>query len=107
MQVIEYEPQFWFLAEENDALYLESNCNYGAVGYTFLMQLSTQEMMQYKSKGRAYISLLAQAIQDSAPVFTSASIYEGRDVSAIYHERFNAAVQAWTNIHVTKQYLAN
>ena len=56
MRVIDHEPQFWFLFEdENERLILDVNCEYSFVSYDFMMFLSDEEMSDYK-KRRSIIS---------------------------------------------------
>ncbi len=96
MRILDHEPQFWFLAEESNSVYLDANCSHGAVGYSFMIELSPQELAQYKTEGRPYLSRLAQAIQDSAPIAAgSTSIYRNRDVSPSHGERLSSAIQSW------------
>lgn len=96
MQVLDHEPQFWFLFEEDGALFLDANCSHSFFGYNFMIQLSPGEVLEYQEQGRPYLSWLARDIQDSAPILQgSHSIYKGRDVSSAYTEEVSQAVEAW------------
>jgi hypothetical protein len=96
MTVIDHEPQWWFLLEEDGALFLDTNCNHGAVGYDFLLRLSSEEQRRYAHEGRAFISRLATEIQDSAPILRiSTSRFKGRDVSKDYADKVTKAVESW------------
>lgn len=96
MKVLDHEPQWWFLLEEDGTLFLDANCNHSFIGYDFLLQLDAGEVANYRRKGRAYLSMLATEIQDSAPMLAaSKSKYKGRDCSEEYSERVMAAVHHW------------
>jgi hypothetical protein len=96
VRIVDHEPHFWFLAEENGSLFVDANCNHSFVGYSFMIELSPEEMAEYKNKGRGYLNWLAQNIQDSAPILAASnSSYKGRDVSAIYSEKLQLAVESW------------
>ncbi|GJG87788.1 hypothetical protein tb265_29690 [Gemmatimonadetes bacterium T265] len=96
MEVVDHEPAAWFLLRESDALFLDANCNHGAFGYTFLIRLTADEAREYGRAGREYLSRLARAIQDTAPILeASRSPYKGRDLSRSHGERVTAAVLAW------------
>ena len=96
MRIVDYEPHLWFLAEEDGSLFLDANCNHSFVGYSFMIQLSLNEMAEYKRKGRDYLNWLAQNIQDSAPILAASnSIYKGRDVSAIYSKKLHLALKCF------------
>ena len=96
MKVLDHEPQFWFLLEDEGTLYLDANCNHSFVGYDFLLPLNAEEVGKYRSQGRAFLSWLADDIQNSAPILTaSTSKYKGRDVSQSYSVQVTAAVDEW------------
>jgi len=96
MKVVDYEPQCWFLLDDNGELFLDANCNHSFIGYDFLLQLDASEAAKFRSEGRAYLSRLAQDIHYSAPIVAASnSPYKSRDRSAEYSERVTAAVKAW------------
>ena len=96
MKVLDHEPLCWFLAEEGGTLFLDANCNHSFAGYSFVIELSPQEVAEYKYKGRDYLRWLAQDIQSSAPILAASySVYKGRDVSDIYSEKLLAAIKTW------------
>lgn len=96
MEVIDHEPHFWFLLRKEQGLFLDISCNHGPAGYDVLIELNVAEEAQYLKKGRNFINLLAQAIQDSAPgVRNSLSVYQNRNVSAQYADEVNVAVKKW------------
>jgi len=71
MQVLDHEPQSWFLFEANGELYLDANCNHGAFGYSFMIRLTTAEVQRYRDAGRDYLSWLAQDIHNGAPILSA------------------------------------
>lgn len=96
MRVIDHEPQSWFLLEDDRALYLDANCNHSFVSYDFLLKLDEEEAARFLKEGRAYISWLAQDIQNSAPILAASnSKYKGRDRSSEFSESVTAAVKDW------------
>jgi len=96
MKVIDNEPQWWFLLEENGALFLDANCSHSFVGYDFLLQLNAEELKAYVHEGRAFISRLASEIQESAPIArVSTSRFKGRDLSRTHLDRVTNAVESW------------
>lgn len=98
MKVLDHEPQWWFLLEDEGVLYLDVNCNHSFIGYEFLLRLDAGEVAKFRAEGRAYISWLAEEIQNSAPILASSnSRYKGRDVSHEYSGRVTAAVNEWRN----------
>jgi hypothetical protein len=96
MMIIDFSPNNWFLAEENNAFYFEANCNHGVVGFTFLIQLSPDELTAYQLNGKPFLDALAQTIQDSAPIAANTtSNFKNRNVSSLLVAQFNAAVKRW------------
>jgi hypothetical protein len=91
MHVIDHEPHFWFLFEQEDALLLDINCNHGPVGYSVMIQLNAEETSEYSLKGHAFLNVLAQAVQDSGP----GGGYQLRDLSAALARESLVAVNAW------------
>ncbi|TKC87700.1 hypothetical protein FAZ69_15520 [Trinickia terrae] len=96
MNIIDHEPHMWFLAEENGTLYLDAACSHGAVGYNFLIELSSQELAEYHSQGHDYLNRLAEDIHNSAPALVNSfSKYKGRKLAPELSERFNVALRNW------------
>ena len=96
MRVIDHEPQWWFLLEEDGALFLNASCNHSFLGYDFMLQLSPEEQDKYTQEGREFICRLATEIQDSAPILrTSTSRFKGRDASKDYSDKVTKAVESW------------
>jgi len=96
MQVLDHEPQSWFLLEANDELYLDANCNHGAFGYSFMIRLTTAEARKYRDEGRGYLSWLAEDIHNSAPILSaSSSPYKTRKATKEQEAEANAALATW------------
>lgn len=91
MQVVDHEPQAWFLFREGDALILDVNCNHGAVGYGVMIELSAEEASAHAREGHAYLNRLAEAVQDAGP----GRSYQLRDVTAVYSKETMAAFSEW------------
>ena len=96
MKVVDHEPHFWFLLEEAGVLFLDVNCSHSFLGYSFLIQLNTDESAKYREHGHDFINKIAQAIQYTAPILqVSESPYKGRDLSQSRSGSVTAAVAAW------------
>lgn len=104
MRVLDHEPQWWFLLEENGSLFLDANCNHSFVGYSFLLELNAEEHRAYEHEGRKFISRLATEIQDSAPIVkSSTSRFKGRDLSRTHSEKVMKAAEGWRANSQAKQ----
>ena len=91
-----YEPHRWFLLEDAGALFLDVDCNHSFIGYVVLVQLTSEEAVAYREKGRAYLTWLSEEIHNSVPILrASRSPYKARNVLSIHRERVSAAVDAW------------
>jgi len=96
MQVLDHEPQSWFLFEADGELYLDANCNHGAVGYSFMIRLTTAEVQKYRDEGRDYLNWLAQDIHNSAPILAaSSSPYKTRKATKEEEAEASTALAAW------------
>lgn len=96
MRVLDHEPQWWFLLEEDGSLFLDANCNHSFAGYDFLLELSAEEHRAYKHEGREFISRLATEIQGSAPIVKgSTSRFRGRDLSRTHWDKVTKAAESW------------
>lgn len=96
MRVIDSENWAWFLFEHEGQFYLDVNCNMSAFGYTYMIQLSDDELAAYKAGGHEYLNQLAHDIHYSVPIAADTrSKYKGRDVSKIFSELATEAVSAW------------
>jgi hypothetical protein len=98
MTVIDHEPARWFLVRNDDRLYLDLNCSYSSVSYSFLLELNEGEINAYETEGRVFLSNLADKINNSA--FGSAlkiSSYRDRHIHSETGEQVNAAISRWIN----------
>lgn len=96
MRVVDHEPQWWFLLEEDGSLFLDANCNHSFVGYDFLLELSAEERTAYENEGREFIKRLATEIQDSAPIVKgSNSRFKERNLPRTYADKVTKAVENW------------
>lgn len=94
--VLEYGPQAWYLLRDGQQLYLDVNCNYSFVGYSFTMELNSDEAAKYRLHGIAYLDKLAQGVQQSSPCgIGSASSYKPRLVRSHVSEAATIAIKKW------------
>lgn len=89
MEVIEFEPKFWyFLKNENDH-YIDVNCSYSFVGFGRLIKLSESEIIEYKKEGKKYLNELADEIQ-----YHALSKYNERNITGgIEKETYKAIMK--------------
>lgn len=96
MIVVDHEPQWWFLLQEEDAFLFDVNCSHGAFGYSWLMTLNSAEVERFKSDGRTFLNKLAEEVQSSAPgVRGSTSAFLGRNLSSTRGQAVSEAIEAW------------
>jgi hypothetical protein len=96
LKVKDHIPAFWFLLTDDERWLFDVNCEHGAVGYSVLIELNEEERAQYATRGRSYLSALAEAINYSAPgVRDSDSIYKERDISMKYATKVTKAIELW------------
>ena len=96
MQVIDHEPQFWFLFKNTDSFVFNVNCDHSFVGYDFTIVLSAEETVKYKTEGRLYLNRLAEEINYSAPIVKgSGSKYKDRSAQSQYENEMQLAVEKW------------
>lgn len=94
MKVIDFEESGWFLLSKGDRLFLDSNCNHGVFGYSFLIELNEDEIQRYRQEGRRYLSELAHSVHYSAPIVAnSKSQYKDRGVDKIFGDEVSKAIQ--------------
>lgn len=102
MRVLDHEPQWWFLLEEDVSLFLDVNCAHSFVGYGFLLELSAEEHRAYKHLGREFISRLAAEIQDGAPIVKgSTSRFKGRNLSRTHSDKVTKGSRVLTSCSKT------
>lgn len=96
MQVLDHEPNSWFLFASGGALLLDAACNHSAFGYSWLIELSAAERRAFALHGRAYLDRLARHIQYGAPILKiSRSPYKDRDRSGDFGDETARAIAAW------------
>lgn len=100
MEVIDHEPQFWFLLQDSTDLLLGVSCEHSFVGYSFLMKLNQEEVDGYRGRGRDRLTELAREINFSAPIARgSSSPYKSRNIQSLRGEEVLVAVSAWREEH--------
>jgi len=63
MEVIDFEPQFWFLLRKDNDYFIDVNCSYSFVGYGRFIQLDASELKEYKKRGKPFLNDFANDIQ--------------------------------------------
>lgn len=94
MKIIDHEPQFWFLFEEQSELYFNVSCNHSFTGYDFSLQLNEAEKGEYIKKGRDYLNWLGEDIHNSAPLLEGTRYRQRKALDEI-EARINIAITQW------------
>lgn len=96
MRVVDQKCAAWFLLEHDGALFLDTNCNHGVFGYSWLIELSPAERRGYQQGRAIFIDRLAEDIHNSVPILdASQSPYKDRNRDAELGDRVTEAVKAW------------
>ena len=96
MRVVDHSPQWWFLLQDGEQLYLDVNCSHSFIGYSFLLPLDEEETRAFRREGRASLDRLAEAVNEGAPVLRdSRSPYKSRDLSRTHGHLVTDAVREW------------
>lgn len=84
MKVLDHEPYRWFLLEDSGGLLLDISCHHSFISYNVLIQLTPDEIQEYRQRGRDYLNWLSEDVHNSAPILkVSKSIYKGRNISPV------------------------
>jgi hypothetical protein len=95
-QVRDHAPHAWFLLEDCGVLFLDVNCDHGAFGYSWMIELNADELERYRAEGRSFLDELADAIHMSVPVVVgSTSAYKDRNVSKEHSGAIQDAIRRW------------
>lgn len=96
MNILDYEPHMWFLAEENGILYFDAACEHSAVSCSFAIEMSSSEAANYNQQGHLYLNRLAEDIHMSMPgAKNTQSPYKPRQLAPEFSERLNTVIQHW------------
>lgn len=67
MEVVDHEPERWFLVKDGDALLLDARCGHGPVEYAVTLELDGEERRAHELRGHMYLNDLAESIHMSNP----------------------------------------
>ena len=96
MQVLDHQPNAWFLFRAGDALFFDAACNNSAFGYSWLIELNAEERQAFEREGRSFLDVLAQDIHLGVPILEiSQSPYKTRGRSREFADAIAEAVKAW------------
>ena len=96
MQVLDHQPNTWFLLKAGDALLFDAVCNHSAFGYSWLIELDADERQRFERGGRTFLDWLAQDIHNGVPILKiSTSPYKARDRSREFGDEVTDAIKAW------------
>jgi hypothetical protein len=66
MNVVDSQPQGYFLLEESGEYYIDVNCEKGFMSFSVLVMLNPSEKMNYLKQGSQYLIGLAKVISETA-----------------------------------------
>jgi len=90
MQVIDNEPQFWFLLQDGDDLFLDLRVQSGFAEWTALLRLSPEDKARYAAPGgHEYLVKRAETLHD----YCQENRSRGED--ATHGKRSQEAIMAW------------
>lgn len=96
LQLIDHERNSWYLFSEGDDLILSAVCDYGFIGYDFIMRLDSAETEKYRKVGSSYMRELSSQINVSTPISQkSNSKYKHRNISNKYAKKCVASISRW------------
>ncbi len=91
MEVIDHDPQYWFLLREGEEEYLSVRCQRGFMDYSMLVRLTAEEReaAHEAGSGHAYLDAVATNINDHPEQ------YQARDFEKRLGPRVTQTVVAW------------
>ena len=89
MNVIEHNPQTFFLLKANAGYYLDVNCSRSFVGFTITVRLNDNESAQYEASGLAYAKSLAEDVNKYQDKFAA------RQVDSATAQQIHQAIITW------------
>ncbi|HVJ37201.1 MAG TPA: hypothetical protein VM687_05290 [Stenotrophomonas sp.] len=96
MKVLDHEPHCWFLLEDGGHLLLDANCSHSFISYSYLILMTPAEILQYRQRGRDYLTWLAGDIHNGVPILqASTSPYKYRDLTRSRGDEVTQAIVSW------------
>ena len=96
MKVVDCDENSWFLLEEDGNFYFDASCNHSVVYFTYSIQLTDDELLQYERGGKKFLSELAGDMNFSAPIARgSKSKYIQQEVSKELSEKISDTIISW------------
>jgi hypothetical protein len=89
MKVIDYDPQFWFLLQDDNFYYLSIRCQQSFAEYELLIQLTQDECKEHHASGHGYIGELAERVNYRV------RDYQSRDISKQRGDLVHQTIMAW------------
>ncbi|MBC7807243.1 MAG: hypothetical protein H7145_13970 [Akkermansiaceae bacterium] len=89
MEVIDHQPQTWFLLRDGGEYYLSVRCQQSFADFSILVRFSPAERDAYQTSGHAYADTLATAISGDPRG------HRGRDLENELGSRVTQSVIAW------------
>ena len=94
MDVIAHRPHAWFLMEDEGDLYLDINCDHGAVGFSMLLRLTPEEALEVRGGSDSAVDRLATRFQNQA-----IAVFLTRNLSAPWQQKAGSAIERWKSQH--------
>lgn len=89
MQVIDHEPQTWFLLQDADGYLLDVDCSRSTTGFSVLLRLNAEETAAIDADRRAASSAMAERVRDRPNDYFPRAADQALEAAAL------AAVLAW------------
>lgn len=103
MKVLDYREGLWFLLEQQQEFYLDVNCTLGHGSYSWAIKLDSENLDDYRAKGKKSLDNLANAIDSSRPLSTNESIFHSRQINENILTEINVAIISF-NQHREEHY---
>jgi hypothetical protein len=91
MKVLDYREGLWFLLEQQQEFYLDVNCTLGHDSYSWTIKLDSENLDDYRAKGKKSLDNLANAIDSSRPLY-SESIFHSQQINENILAEINVAI---------------
>ena len=94
MKIIDQQPHFWELYQNQENYYLGFAIDTGDAMHCWYLQLTDQQILAYQQQGRAAIQQLAKAL--SQHVYqANFNMLQAQQVDPLTEEKMQAAFKTW------------
>ena len=94
MKIIDQQPHFWELYQDQDNYYLGFAIDTGDAMHCWHLQLTEQQTLAYQQQGRAAIQQLAKALSQHV-YHANFKVLQAQQVDQATEAKMQAAFKAW------------